>query len=168
MTSRFPVDPRTAMSRMARANETMADRLLVLVPHEQTHAPRSMLEQARKLGPASADVTEMRAIKHLMELIVHSLCIANKALAKVARDGRPGKTALLHGQSMGTKSELHQGPEFTDAHWQLMVGLKSQIAKPAEPMVICAKLCPLGRSNSTAHVINLSLMRSRTQMSKFI
>ena len=54
----------------------MADGLLVLVPHEHTHAPRSILEQARKLGP---DVTEMRAIKHTMELIVHSLCIANGA-----------------------------------------------------------------------------------------
>ena len=29
----------------------MADTLLVLVPHEHTHAPRSILEQARKLGP---------------------------------------------------------------------------------------------------------------------
>ena len=27
----------------------MADRLLVLVPHEHTHAPCSILEQARKL-----------------------------------------------------------------------------------------------------------------------
>ena len=42
----------------------MADRLLVPVPHEHTHAPRSILEQARKLGP---DVTEMRAIKHTTE-----------------------------------------------------------------------------------------------------
>ena len=56
----------------------MADRLLVLVPHEHTHAPRSILEQASKLSP---DVTEMRAIKHTMELIAHSLCIANGALA---------------------------------------------------------------------------------------
>ena len=55
----------------------MAYRLLVLVPHEHMHAPRSILEQARKLGP---DVTEMRAIKHTMELIAHSLCIANVAL----------------------------------------------------------------------------------------
>ena len=43
----------------------MADRLLVLLPHEHTHAPRSILEQARKLGP---HVTETRAIKHTMEL----------------------------------------------------------------------------------------------------
>ena len=39
----------------------MADRLLVLVPHEQTHAPRSILEQARNLGP---DVTETRNQTH--------------------------------------------------------------------------------------------------------
>ena len=108
----------------------MADRLLVLVPHEHTHAPRSILEQARKLGP---DVTEMRAIKHTMELIAHSLCIANGAPVKVARDGWPGKTALLNGQSMGTKSELHQSPELSDAHWQLIVGLKSQTTRPAKP-----------------------------------
>ena len=77
----------------------MADRLPALVPHEHMHAPRSILEQARKLGP---DVTEMRAImiKHTMELIAHSLCIANGAPAKVARDGWPGKTALLNGQSI--------------------------------------------------------------------
>ena len=83
----------------------MADRLLVLVPHEQTHAPRSILEQARKLGP---DVTEMRAIKHTMKRTAHSLCITNGVPAKVARDGWPGKTALFNGQSMGTKSELHR------------------------------------------------------------
>ena len=51
----------------------MADRLLVLVPH----GPRSILEQARKLGP---DVTEMRAIKHIIELITHSMCTANAEL----------------------------------------------------------------------------------------
>ena len=81
----------------------MADRLPVLVPHEHTHAPRSILEQARKLGP---DVTEMRAIKHTMQLIAHSLCIANSAPAREAWDGWPGKSALLNGQRLGTKSEL--------------------------------------------------------------
>ena len=99
----------------------MADKFLVLVPHEQTHAPRRILEQARELGP---DVTEMRAIKHTMEIIAHSwytfilYCIANGALAKVAREGWPGKTALLNGQNMETNSELLQSPELTDAHWQ--------------------------------------------------
>ena len=65
---------------------------------------RSILEQARKLGP---DVTDVKAIKHTMELIPHSLCIANGAPAKVARDGRPGRTALLNGQRLGTKSETN-------------------------------------------------------------
>ena len=47
---------------LQQGNETMADRLLVLVPHEQQmHAHRCILEQARKLGP---DLTEMGAIKH--------------------------------------------------------------------------------------------------------
>ena len=88
----------------------MADRLLVPVPHEHTHAPRSILEQARKLGP---DVTEMRAIKHTMELIAHSLCIANGAPAKVARDGWPGKTALLNGQSDNRMQLLHVRRELS-------------------------------------------------------
>ena len=134
----------SCLSFLQQGNETMADRLLVLVPHEHTHAPRSILEQARKLGPGGI---EMRAIKHTMEPIAHSLCIANGAPAKVAQDGWPGKTALLNGQSVRTKSELHQSPELTDAHWQIIVGLKSQTTRPAKPMVICAKLCPSGRGS---------------------
>ena len=37
----------SCLSLLQQGNETMADRLLVLVPHEHTHAPRSILEQAR-------------------------------------------------------------------------------------------------------------------------
>ena len=114
----------SCLSLLQQGNKTMADRLLALVPHEQTHAPGSILEQARKLVP---DVTEMRAIKHTMELIAYSVCIAKGALAKVAREGWPGKTVLLN---------------FTDAHWQLIVGLKSQITRPAKPIVTCTKLRP--------------------------
>ena len=55
---------------------------------EHTHAPRSILELARKLGP---DVTSMRAIN----------------------------------------------PELTDAHWQLRVGVKSQVTRPAMVAIIC-------------------------------
>ena len=76
----------------------MADRLLVLVPHEHTHAPRSILEQARTLGP---DVTEMRAIKQTMELIAHSLSIANSAPANVMHHEIwqcHQKTSKLHDQ----------------------------------------------------------------------
>ena len=54
----------------------MADRLLVLVPHEHTHAPRSILEQARKLGP---EVTEMRAIKREREREIHYVHSASLA-----------------------------------------------------------------------------------------
>ena len=43
--------------------------------------------------------------------------------------------ALLNGQSVGPKSELQQSPELTDAHWQLIVGLKAKNTRPAEPMV---------------------------------
>ena len=50
-----------------------------------------------------------------MELIAPNLCITNSAPAQVAREGRPGKTALLNGQRMGLKSKLHQSPELTDA-----------------------------------------------------
>ena len=106
----------------------MADRFLVLVPHEHTHAPRSILEKAMKLGP---DLTEMGAIKHSMEFIAHSLCITDSAPAKVAREGRPGEPALLNGQCMGSKSELHQSPELADAHWQVIVGLKAQMTGAA-------------------------------------
>ena len=34
----------SCLSLLQQGNETMADRVLVLVPHEQTHAPRSILE----------------------------------------------------------------------------------------------------------------------------
>ena len=75
----------SCLSLLQQGNETMADRLLVPVPHEHTHAPRSILEQARKLGP---DVTEMRAIKHTMELIAHSLptaCVSQAVHRRRAR-----------------------------------------------------------------------------------
>ena len=73
-----------------------------------------------------SELIEMRAIQHTMELIAHSLCIANGAPAKVAREGWPGKMALLNGQRMGPKSGLHQSPELTDAYRQLIVGVKAQ------------------------------------------
>ena len=134
----------SCLGLLQQGNETMADRLLVLVPHEQMHAPRSILIEAEKLG---SDLTEMGATKPTVELISHRLCIAHSAPAKMAREGWPGNTALLNGQRMGPKSELHQSPELTDAHWQLIIRLKAQITGPAKPMVICAKLRPLGRSS---------------------
>ena len=103
------------------------------------HMNRRMHPAASQNRPGSPapNVTETRAIKDIMELIAHSLCIANSAPSKVAREGWPGKTALLNGQSTKsvflktrTKSELHHSLELTDAHWQLIVGLKSQIGLP--------------------------------------
>ena len=130
----------SCLSLLQQGNETAADRLLVPVPHEHTHAPRSILEQAKKSGP---DVTDMRAIKHTMELIAYSLSIANGAPAKVARDGWPGKTALLTEQSMGTKSELHQSPESTDAHWQLIAGCMRMFMWHRDQKSVCHCLIAL-------------------------
>ena len=84
-------------------------------------APRSILEQPGNW-----------AINHPKELIAHSLCIANSALAKVAWEGWPGKTPLLNEQSMGSKPEVHQSLELTDAHWQLIVGLKAHVTRPVK------------------------------------
>ena len=57
---------------------------------------RMHLEQASKLGP---DVTEMRAIKHTMELIADSLCIANSCLGK----GGAGRLAWQNGPAQWAK-----------------------------------------------------------------
>ena len=54
----------------------MADRSLVLVPHEQPHASCGTLEQARQLGP----VTEMRAIKHTIVSLQLTLALLLEAL----------------------------------------------------------------------------------------
>ena len=109
---------------------------------------RSILKYVRK---CSSDLNGMGAIKRTIELIAHSLCVTNSAPTKVARQGRPGKMALLNGQSMQFKSEQYQSPELTDAHGQLIVGLKAHIPMAAKPMarhrVICAKLCPLPRGS---------------------
>ena len=60
----------SCLGRLQQGNETIADRLLVLVPHEQTHAPRSILEQAGELG---SDLTKTGAIKHTYGLIAQIL-----------------------------------------------------------------------------------------------
>ena len=92
---------------LQEGNDAMADRLLVLVLHEQTHAPRSILEQDEELSP---DVPELGTIKHTMKLITYSLRIANSAQAKVAWEDWPGRTALLNG-SMGLNA-------FSSAIWE--------------------------------------------------
>ena len=125
----------------------MADRPLVLVPHEHMHAPRSIMEQARKLGP---DVTEMALAWQNDPAHMSSILVRNRPISLIWLQWETAWLAallLLNGQSLGTKSELHQSPELTDAHWQLIVGLTPQITRPAKPRVICAKLCPPGRGS---------------------
>ena len=60
--------------------------------------PRSISEPAWKLG---SDLTETRAIKHTLQLIAHSLCVANGAPGEGGAGGWPGKKALLNEESMG-------------------------------------------------------------------
>lgn len=68
------------------------------------HMNRGITHQHLRPGRKSGShLTEMRAIRHTIELIAHSLFIANDALAEVAREGWPGKTALFNEQSMGPK-----------------------------------------------------------------
>lgn len=50
-------------------------------------------KEAMELG---FNLTGTRAILPTMELIAHSLCIANGALVQVAREGWPGEKALLN------------------------------------------------------------------------
>ena len=73
----------------------MADRLLVLVPHEHTHAPRSILEQARKLGP---DVTEMRATQthngaHRPQPVYRKRCTGVGGAGRLAWQNGPAQWA---------------------------------------------------------------------------
>ena len=66
--------------------------------------PRSISEPAWKLG---SDLTETRAIKHTLQLIAHSLCVANGAPAKVAREAglakRPCSTRRVWESHNGTQ-----------------------------------------------------------------
>ena len=55
----------------------MADRLLVLVPHEQTHAPRSILEQARKLGPPCVGCNDLASTANAPETMLLPLEITS-------------------------------------------------------------------------------------------
>ena len=56
--------------------EAMANSLLVLMPHEQTHGAFSILKQ---IGILSPDGTKARAVKNVMKLIANSLSVAKVA-----------------------------------------------------------------------------------------
>ena len=66
----------------------MADSLLVLVLHEQTHGALSIREQAAICSPHGP---ELRAVKNVLKLITNSPCAAKIAL--MAREAGADKAA---------------------------------------------------------------------------
>ena len=74
----------------------MANSLLVLVPHEQTHGAFSILKQ---IGILSPDGTKARAVKTVMKLIAYSPS-AKVAPTEMGGEAGPNKLALLNRQRM--------------------------------------------------------------------
>ena len=52
----------------------------------------------------------------------------------------------------GPHSELHEGPQPSDAHRQLIIGLTTDLARAAKPMMIGAQLGPFRRSCPRGHM----------------
>ena len=78
--------------QVQQGNETMADRLLVLVPHEHTHAPRSILEQARKLVPDVTDGNEGNQTHnraHRPQLVYRKRCTGKGGAGRLAWQNGP-------------------------------------------------------------------------------
>ena len=73
----------SCLGHLQNGCEAMANSLLVLMPHEQTHGAFSILKQ---IGILSPDGTKARAVKNVMKLIANSL--------SVAKEGR--KESLQH------------------------------------------------------------------------
>ena len=101
------------LSPVENGCEAMAKSLLVNVPDKKAHAAISILVKGKILTPY---VTEVGPIKYKVKLIAKSLSATKVAPAKMAREGRPGKPALLHRQGMRTNPELHQCPEPSNTH----------------------------------------------------
>ena len=87
----------SCLGPLQNACEAMANSLLVLMPHEQTHGAFSILKQ---IGILSPDGTKARAVKIAMKLIANSLSVAQVALTDMAGQARPNKPALLNRQRM--------------------------------------------------------------------
>ena len=73
------------LDRLQNGCEAMADSLLVLMPHEQTHGAFSILKQ---IGILSPDGTKARAVKNVMKLIANTLSAAK---GRTDGDGGGGK-----------------------------------------------------------------------------
>ena len=108
--------------------EAAANSLPVLVPNK--------LGACSPQHPGQGQVTEVGAIIYIVKLIANSLGVKKMALAKVTREGRPGKPAMLLGQSKQINPELHYCPEPSNIHRQLIVRLKANLVGAAKPMMI--------------------------------
>ena len=113
----------------------MANSLLVLMPHEQTHGAFSILKQ---IGILSPERTKARAVKNVMKLIANSLSVAKVAPMEMVGEAGPNKPALLNRQRMWPQPKLHQGPKPCDAHRQLIIRFTVNLVGTAKPMMICA------------------------------
>ena len=87
----------SCLGHLQNGCEAMADSLLVLVPHEQTHRASSILKQ---IGLLSPDGSKARAVEYVMKLITDSLSAAKAAPTETAREVGPNKSALLNRQGM--------------------------------------------------------------------
>lgn len=87
----------SCLGHLQNGCEAMANSLLVLMPHEQTHGAFSILKQ---IGILSPDGTKARAVKNVMKLIANSLSVAKVAPTEMAGEARPNKPALLNRQRM--------------------------------------------------------------------
>ena len=85
----------------------MANSLLALMPHEQTHGAFSILKQ---IGILSPDGTKARAVKNVTKLIANSLSVAKVASTEMAGKARPNKPALQQAKNV-TLTETAPRPE---------------------------------------------------------
>ena len=73
----------SCLGHLQNGCEAMADSLLVLVSHEQTHRASSILKQTGILSP---DGSKARAVENVMKLIANSLSAAKAAPTEMARE----------------------------------------------------------------------------------
>ena len=85
----------SCLGHLQNGCEAMANSLLVLMPHEQTHGAFSILKQ---IGILSPDGTKARAVTNVMKLIANS-----QSVAKVA----PTEIDMLNDEGQWTKLSTH-------------------------------------------------------------
>ena len=106
----------SCLGLLQQDNDALAHRPLALVSHEQTHAPRSSLEQAGKLGPG---LPEMETIRHTRQEETQCLFSENTELHFCCWHSR---------QSFRCIHTDRRGPSF-DASARLHYEIANQILK---------------------------------------